>query len=592
MFDTHCHLQADAYDADRADVIRASREAGVTHFLVPATDLASIPGTLELAAGDDRIYCALGIHPHSATEWNAGVRFRIAEIARSNTKMVAIGEIGLDYHYDFSPRDVQRRAFTEQIELAQECNLPIVIHSRESDDDVFAIVGEYYDNRPAELLSGQFHCFSSEVDLMQKAVSLGFFVSFTGNITFRNTTLADVVRETPLESLLIETDSPYLTPHPFRGKRNSPVLLRLVAEKIAEIKGLDVSIIMQHTFENALKLFRIPLALTFFLLLSAALMWTAASAQVSQPQSPDSVLTGDRRKAEELRKKQQEELAREAEQHRQDSIREQEKGQEEARAAAREQVHQDSIKAAQKLAEEERERAFMLTPQPWKAIGIGGSVGVGNMQMTLQVAHLTPTSVVEPALQISTQLTRRLDFEMSYAHMNVGDNFSQDSLYSFGTGTPPTSRYNPSRFNTKGETRLIQSENIGITSLAFDFRYIITQPTALVKFYLGLGYSYLIMTNAQHYSLALDSIHSDNLDHVNQVSFYRHAVKVLFGMRHDFEVGGGFTVEPFAQISMTVAFNGQNERPDFIFQPGNPIIATQACAGATLYFGWFGVPRQ
>jgi TatD DNase family protein len=592
MFDTHCHLQADAFDADRPDVIQASREAGVSHFIVPATDLASFPGTLELAAADDRIYCALGIHPHSATEWTPDVRQCIAGITRSNSKVVAVGEIGLDYHYDFSPRDVQRRAFAEQIELAQELNRPIVIHTRESEKDVFAIVSEYYGNRPAESLSGQFHCFSEGVDRMQKAVSLGFFVSFTGNITFKNSTLADVVRETPLGSLLIETDSPYLAPHPFRGKRNSPVFLRLIAEKIAEIKGLDVSIIMKHTFENTLKLFKIPLTLAIFLILSVA----SVTAQVGQPpsgrQAPDSVLTGDRRKAEELRKKQEEELAKEAEQHRQDSIKEQAKELEEAKAQAREQVRQDSLKAAEKLADEEREREFMLTPQPWKAIGIGGNVGVGNMQMTLQKPDLTPTSVIEPGIQISTQLTRRLDFEISYSHMNVGDNFPQDSLYNYGTGTPPAPYYNPSRFNTKGETRLIQSENMGITALSFDFRYIITQPTALVKFYLGLGYTYLIMTNTQHYSLALDSIHSDNIDHINQVSFYRHALKVLFGMRHDFEAGSGFTIEPFAQIAMIAAFNGQNELPDFVFQPGNPIIATQASVGATLYFGWFGVPRQ
>jgi TatD DNase family protein len=615
MFDTHCHLQDKAFDADRDEIIRASREAGVSHFLVPATDLASFPGTLSIADsenGDTNIYCALGIHPHSATEWNADVRRQIKDGVESNSKVVAIGEIGLDYHYDFSPREVQRRAFSDQIELALELQKPIIIHTRESEDDVVRIVEALYGGLPPDQPRGQFHCFSGTVDLMQKSVALGFSVSFTGNITFKNSTLADVVRRVPLDAFLIETDSPYLAPVPHRGTRNSPVFLSLIAEKVAEIKGLDVSSIMRHTFENALKTFRLPLTgspttrsvlLIFFLALSG-LFGPSAFAQVTTPGAapPDSILTGDRRKTEELRKKQEEELAREAEQHRQDSIRDLEKARQEVVDKAQQQARQDSIKAAQQIIAQDREREFQLTPQPWKAIGIGGSAGVGNMQMDIIVKRsLSPTSVFDPAMQISTELTRRLDFEISYAHMDVSDNFPQDSVYNFGAGTSPNRPFKPHTsssglpptINMNGETRLIQSEDIGISALSFDFRYVITQPSAIVSFYIGAGYTYLTMNNTQHYAIALDSIHSDNQDHTYSVSFHRGALKLLFGARHDFELGGGFTIEPFAQIAMIAAFQGSKQQPDFIFRPtSDQIIATQASVGFTLYYGWFGVPRQ
>ncbi|HWF43878.1 MAG TPA: TatD family hydrolase [Candidatus Kapabacteria bacterium] len=608
MFDTHCHLQDKAFDADRDEIMRAAREAGVSHFLVPATDLASFPGTLSIANSENRetsIYCALGIHPHSATEWNADIRRQIKDNVESNSKVVAIGEIGLDYHYDFSPRDVQRRAFFEQIELAVELQKPIIIHTRESEDDVFRIVEEFYNDLPPEQPRGQFHCFSGTVELMQKSVALGFSVSFTGNITFKNSTLADVVRLVPLDAFLIETDSPYLAPVPHRGKRNSPVFLKHIAEKVAEIKGLDVSNIMKHTFENALKTFRIPHSLALIIILAfSGLLSSTAFAQVTTPGAapPDSILTGDRRKTEELRKKQEEELAREAVQHRQDSIQDLEKARQESVEKAQQQVRQDSIKAAQQIIAQDRAREFLLTPQPWKAIGIGGSAGVGNMQMDIIVKRsLTATSVFEPAIQISTELTRRLDIEISYAHMDVSDNFPQDSVYNFGAGTSPNRPYmpntsssgHPPTFNSQGETRLIQSEDFGISALSFDARFVITQPSAIVGFYVGAGYTYLTMTNTQHYALAKDSTHSDNQDHTYSVSFHRGALKLLFGARHDFELGGGFTLEPFGQIAMIAAFQGSQQQPDFVFRPtADQIIATQASVGVTLYYGWFGVPRQ
>ncbi|HEY3875744.1 MAG TPA: TatD family hydrolase, partial [Candidatus Kapabacteria bacterium] len=228
-FDAHCHLQDAQFDMDRAEMIAASRAAGVSHFIVPATDVGNFDATLTLAAADERIFCGLGIHPHSAKEWNSDVRERIREEAAKNKKIVMVGEIGLDYHYDFAPRDVQREAFSEQIELAIELKKPIAIHTRESEEDVFRIVEEHYASLPADVPRGQFHCFSASIDWMHRAIALGFYVSFTGNITFKKSPLDEVVREAPLERILLETDSPYLAPDPHRGKRNSPAMLPFTA---------------------------------------------------------------------------------------------------------------------------------------------------------------------------------------------------------------------------------------------------------------------------------------------------------------------------------------------------------------------------
>ncbi len=208
FFDAHCHLQDTAFDEDREAMFAESRMAGVSHFLVPATDSASFAKTIDFSNTHENVFCALGIHPHSANEWNNEIREQIRASVRDNDKIVAIGEIGLDYHYDFSPRNVQQKAFSEQIALAIELKKPIVIHTRESEEDVFRIVEEQYASIPMEIPRGQFHCFSAGVEWMKRAISLGFYVSFTGNITFKNSNLAEVVRETPLDRLLIETDSP------------------------------------------------------------------------------------------------------------------------------------------------------------------------------------------------------------------------------------------------------------------------------------------------------------------------------------------------------------------------------------------------
>src|SRR5439155_9761856 len=162
----------------------------------------------------------------------------IKQRAQTHPKVKAIGEIGLDYHYDFAPRETQLKVFHSQIKLAIELGKPIIVHNRESSDDVWAILKEYYSGLPAGNPRGQLHCFSESVERMRSAVALGFHISFTGNITFKNSTLSDVVKETPLDKILLETDSPYLAPVPHRGKRNMPKFLPLIARKVAEIKEL------------------------------------------------------------------------------------------------------------------------------------------------------------------------------------------------------------------------------------------------------------------------------------------------------------------------------------------------------------------
>ena len=317
MFDTHCHLQVDTFDTDRDDIFSRSEAAGVDLFLVPNIELSTFDATLAIAKRNN-VFCALGIHPHHASEWNADVRDRIHKEVAQNPKVVAIGEIGLDYYYDFAPRDVQIRAFREQIALAQELGLPIIIHTRDSIPETLDIIADCYSSPNSTYLHGQFHCFSGTVGQMERAIGNGFCVSFTGNITFKNSALGEVVRETPLERILIETDSPYLAPVPHRGKRNTPELLPLVAEKIAEIKQIDVKTVMTKTTENAKRLFSRVSGLAL-VLLSVLVISNAAAQPGSRP--PDSVLTKERRDAEEIIRKQREELARAAEERRQDSIR-------------------------------------------------------------------------------------------------------------------------------------------------------------------------------------------------------------------------------------------------------------------------------
>jgi len=254
LIDTHAHLDDARFDGDRDAMIARAREAGVEHFVTIGCDLSTSRAAVELADRYPFVYATVGVHPHEAKQigdsWYDDLR-RLAQ----HKKVVAYGEIGLDYHYNHSPPKLQRERFREQITLARELRLPIVVHTREAQDDTIAILKE----ENAADVGGVFHCFSGDARLAKNALDLGFLLSFSGVITFQNATmLRDIVKTVPMDRILVETDSPYLTPAPHRGKRNEPAHVRLVAEKIAAIQGMTADQIAELTSQNARRVFKIP----------------------------------------------------------------------------------------------------------------------------------------------------------------------------------------------------------------------------------------------------------------------------------------------------------------------------------------------
>jgi len=214
---------------------------------------ASAETALGLAERHGRVSVVAGVHPHDAAAWDDRQEARLRRLA-ADPRVVALGEMGLDYHYDHSPRDVQQRVFERQLELAAEARLPVVIHAREADDDVATILRRHPE------VSAVLHSFSSGPALLQAGLELGHYVSFSGMITFRNWTMDDAVRAVPLDRLMVETDSPYLAPVPMRGRRNEPALVRYVAERLATVRGLDVATMIARTGANAARCFGIRLA--------------------------------------------------------------------------------------------------------------------------------------------------------------------------------------------------------------------------------------------------------------------------------------------------------------------------------------------
>jgi TatD DNase family protein len=251
--DSHAHLTMEPFDPDRDEVIARAREAGVVRVVTVSSKIGDAPACEALAGRHDFIHFTAGVHPHEAKSWTAEVAAQIRAAAQSR-KAVAIGEIGLDYHYDFSPRDAQRRVFREQIVMARELGRPIVIHTREAWDDTLLILTE----ERAREIGGVFHCFSGGESEARRCLDLGFYLSFAGPLTFKNASdLREAAVYTPLERILCETDSPYLTPHPFRGKRNEPARVVLVAEKLASLKGLAVEAVGEATTQNLERVLRI-----------------------------------------------------------------------------------------------------------------------------------------------------------------------------------------------------------------------------------------------------------------------------------------------------------------------------------------------
>ena len=252
LFDSHAHLDDEKFAADRDEVIARARAAGVRYILNAGADLASSAAAAALADKYPEVYAAVGVHPHDAKTATTDTWYRLAELA-GHPKAVAVGEIGLDYHYDHSPRDVQRAVFIRALDLARQMKKPVIIHDREAHGDVLAIV-----KKEGKGLSGVFHCFSGSLEMAREVIKLGFYVSFAGPVTFANAAkLREVAKEVPLSRLLVETDCPYLAPQPHRGQRNEPAHVQLVAAAVAGIRGMDVSDLGQAAAANAMTLFGI-----------------------------------------------------------------------------------------------------------------------------------------------------------------------------------------------------------------------------------------------------------------------------------------------------------------------------------------------
>jgi TatD DNase family protein len=248
--DSHCHLELEDYDEDREQTIRRASDAGVSYVLTVATEAKYFPRLVEIIDSHPRVYGAVGLHPHNAVDYSPAFETTVKELS-SHPKIVGYGEIGLDFYRNHSPRDVQIRVFIRQIEVARERGLPIIIHSRDARDETLHII------RETGLPGYPFvvHCYSYDVDTALKLVDMGAHLSIPGTVTYKKSGVADVVRQLPLESLLSETDAPFLAPSPLRGKRNEPAFVRLVVEQIAVLKGKEPGEVGTILANNFVRLF-------------------------------------------------------------------------------------------------------------------------------------------------------------------------------------------------------------------------------------------------------------------------------------------------------------------------------------------------
>lgn len=250
MIDSHCHLDFKDYNKDRDEVIVNALEAGVHTIINIGCDPVSSRSSVALADKYDCVYAAVGVHPHDAGKYNDEVERELRELA-SHSKVKAIGEIGLDFYRDLSPRDIQRKVYRKQLELAVDLKMPVVIHTRDSFQENLEIVKEYL----SDLRGVVFHCFPGTVDEAVEVIGLGCHISVGGITTFPKAKMAEVAKQVPLDKLFLETDAPYLTPAPYRGKRNQPAYVKYVAEKIAEMRGIPVGEIAKTTDRAARKYF-------------------------------------------------------------------------------------------------------------------------------------------------------------------------------------------------------------------------------------------------------------------------------------------------------------------------------------------------
>lgn len=249
MIDTHSHINFDEYKENFDFLLDEVRQEDVEKVIIPGVEPSTFDEIIALSEKYEMLYCAIGVHPSEFETYNQDVEKRIYELC-NNKKVIAIGEVGLDYHYCPETKDEQKDILRKQLKIAQELNLPVLIHDREAHQDCFDIVSEF------DLKSVVFHCFSGDKDFAFKCVEKGYYIAIGGVVTFKNAKdLKEVARNIPLENLLLETDAPYLTPVPYRGKRNSPKYLKYIAQEIADLRGISFEEVKEVTTQNAKRIF-------------------------------------------------------------------------------------------------------------------------------------------------------------------------------------------------------------------------------------------------------------------------------------------------------------------------------------------------
>ena len=260
LVDSHCHIDGEAFDADRDDVVARAHAAGVVAMLNVGTGDPSTDDFRKAVAAAERyesVYASVGVHPHDAKLYDDAAEKHLVELSRSE-KVIAWGEIGLDYYYDHSPREMQRDVFRRQIRVARELGLPIIIHSRDASDDTVEILAAECSH--PDFRGGIMHCFGGTPEMARALMPLGFLISFAGNVTFKKAEeLRAAAAVVPLEKLLVETDCPFLTPVPHRGKRNEPAMVVHTARFLADLNGVEFETLAAHTTQNFLDLFKIEL---------------------------------------------------------------------------------------------------------------------------------------------------------------------------------------------------------------------------------------------------------------------------------------------------------------------------------------------
>lgn len=261
LIDTHCHLNFDSYDANRDEIAAQAADVGVTRIIIPAVDIESAHQALDLSQQYEGIYAAVGVHPNSTANFSDDTLAEIETLSHRE-KVIAIGEIGLDYHWDKSPKAKQRSSFEAQLDLAKKRELPVIIHNREASEDVMDVLEQWVKDLPDNLKErpGVLHSFSAPAEIAERALAIRFYLGFTGPVTFKNAeNLRRIARTVPIDRILVETDAPFLTPHPHRGKRpNKPEYIPFIADRLAALHHITLEEMAQHTTENAVRLFKLP----------------------------------------------------------------------------------------------------------------------------------------------------------------------------------------------------------------------------------------------------------------------------------------------------------------------------------------------